>query len=275
MTTTGRSLFLCALVGLVVLASLGAPQTLHAQIQKDTTHWNDADLYQDEEHGAPSYFSVGGGLVGSYFIPDLAAFNKNISVPFTGQTVGNKVTMIGGQGFVTVPWVKNLRVGGIGMSGASDCGCNNNYTDSVSGSHMGRLVDYEIGYGALTLDYVLPLSMGRFHVIPGVALGYGSVNVFTRQAVQNESPSFTNYTAGYPNTTHTYTSHFMLYQPQLQFEYAPTGYMMARLAVGYQGTSMGTWTVDRNVALASSTLFDGINGSGIVASAGLFFGLFQ
>ena len=63
MTTTGRSLFLCALVGLVVLVGLGAPKTLHAQIQKDTTHWNDADLYQDEEHGSPSYFSVGGGLV--------------------------------------------------------------------------------------------------------------------------------------------------------------------------------------------------------------------
>src|ERR1035437_10848313 len=87
--------------------TLLAPRWAMAQIQKDTTHWNDEELYQDEDKNAPSFFSVGGGILGAYFIPDLSSFNTNIAQPFVGKDYRNEVWMIGGQGFVTIPWVKN------------------------------------------------------------------------------------------------------------------------------------------------------------------------
>jgi len=262
---------------LALVAVTLAPRMGLAQIATDTTHWNDEFLYQDEEKGAPSFFSVGGGVLGAFFKPDLSAFNKNLGLPFTHTTYREQVWMIGGQGFVTIPWVKNLRVGGLGYSGAStDCGC---IDTTLSGSSVNRFMDYEVGYAALTIDYVLPLRTGRFHIVPGIALGYGAVNIFMRQAATRIEGSTNSITGEFDGsslyTTHTYTAPFFLYMPQAQFEYSPLGYLMLRASVGYQGTSMGTWTVDRGVGLSSSDALTDINGSGIIASLGVFLGLFQ
>src|SRR5262245_1217962 len=103
MNLTSRSIFLLAAALLVCGALL--PHSVLAQIEKDTNHWNDEDIYQEEDKGAPSFFSVGGGVIGAYFMPDFADFNKNVAVPFTGKTYDGQVWMVGGQGFVTIPWV--------------------------------------------------------------------------------------------------------------------------------------------------------------------------
>jgi hypothetical protein len=270
MNLTRRSNFLTIALFLFGFISLG--RMAHAQIQQDTTHWNDEDLYT-EEKTSPSFFSVGGGAIGAYFQPNFTAFNANVVQPFVGQNISEHVWMIGGQGFVTIPWVKNLRLGGMGMSGTSDCGCGTAVIDSVN--TVGRLVDYEIGYGALTIDYVLPLRTGRFHIVPGIALGFGAVNLYMQQAANRISFDVNEFNHNSPYITHTYTSHFFLYMPQLQFEYSPLGFLMLRLTAGYQGTSMGTWTVDRSVGLGDTSPLGSINGSGFTASLGLFVGLFQ
>ncbi|MDP4198181.1 MAG: hypothetical protein Q8922_01980 [Bacteroidota bacterium] len=252
------------------------PRGVHAQITRDTTHWNDEELYQ-EDKTSPSFFSVGGGLLGGYFMPDFSTFNTNVAQPFVKQNYRQQVWMIGGAGFVTLPWIKNVRVGGMGMSGtSSDCGCTN---DTIQGIAVNRYLTYSVGYAALTIDYVLPLRTGRFHIIPGVALGYGGVDIYARQAQNRSNFDVGQFTKEFDSSnlyrTHTYTSHFFLYMPQIQFEYSPTGYMMLRLSAGYQGTSMGTWTVDQGLSLGPGPIFDGINGSGLVASLGVFLGLFQ
>src|SRR5262249_6418176 len=145
----------------------------------DTTHWNDEELYTDEKT-EPAFFSVGGGFLAGYFHPDFSTFNPNVAMPFVGQNYREQVFMFGGAGFVTIPWVKNLRVGGMGMSGvSSDCGCTN---DTIQGTAVNRYLTYSVGYGALTIDYVLPLRTGHFHIVPGVALGLGSVDIYKRQA---------------------------------------------------------------------------------------------
>jgi hypothetical protein len=258
---------------LVVCAAFPARSV--AQIQRDTTHWNDEDLYSDDDKSSPSFFSVGGGILGAYFSPNLSTFNANVAQPFVGMNYRQEVWMVGGQGFVTLPWVKNLRVGFMGYSGTSvDCGCKdtvlNNGVDTVN-----RYLTYQVGYGALTLDYVLPLRTGHFHFVPGIALGYGSVNLYLRQAANRLNFDLTEFSGNSLYTTHTYSANFFLYMPQLQIEYAPLGYLMFRLTAAYQGTSMGTWTVDQGVSLGNTGPLTGINGSGLVLSLGAFVGLFQ
>lgn len=256
-----------------------APAKLLAQIQQDTTHWNDEELYQDEDKSSPSYFSVGGGVLGAYFIPNFSSFNTNVAQPFTGMNYKQQVWMIGGQGFITIPWVKNLRVGGMGYSGtSSDCGCTT-VVDSASGDTLNRYLTYSVGYAALTIDYVLPLRTGRFHIVPGIALGYGAVNIFARQAANRLNfdigKDFSGNSPYGLYTSHTYTSNFFLYMPQIQFEYSPVGYLMFRLTAAYQGTAMGSWSVDQGVSLGNTGGLSGVNGSGFVASLGAFLGLFQ
>jgi hypothetical protein len=261
---------------MALLAALAfTPNRAAAQIVHDTTHWNDEELYQEEGKPSTSFFSVGGGILGAYFIPDFTDFNTNIAQPFVHTDYRQQVWMIGGQGFITLPWVKNLRVGGLGFSGtSSDCGCDSVAIDGGADT-VNRYLTYSVGYGALTLDYVLPLSMGHFHIVPGIALGYGAVNIYLRQAQNRLSFDLSEFNGASINTTHTYTSHFFLYMPQLQFEYSPIGLLMFRLTAGYQGTSMGTWTVDQGVGLGNTSTLSGIKGSGFVVSLGAFLGLFQ
>jgi hypothetical protein len=271
MNLTRRSHFIAFI--LIILGPLALPKLVHAQIQQDTTHWNDEDLYS-EDKSSPAFFSVGGGAIGAYFKPDLTSFNANVAQPFVGQNIAEHVWMFGGQGFITLPWIKNFRVGGMGMSGTSDCGCLDTTVNNGSQS-VGRFLDYEVGYGALTLDYVLPLRTGHFHIIPGVALGYGTVNIYARQAANRLDFDLSEFDGNSAYTTHTYSSHFFLYMPQLQFEFSPVGFLMFRLTAGYQGTSMGSWTVDQGVSLGNTTALSSINGSGFTASLGVFLGLFQ
>lgn len=261
-----------------LLAFLLLPRWSAAQIVRDTTHWNDEEIYQ-EAAPSTSFFSVGGGILGAYFIPDLTAFNANIAQLFVGMNYRPQVWMIGGQGFITIPWVKNLRLGGMGFGGtSSDCGCT---TDTITKDSItvNRYLTYSVGYGALTIDYVLPLRIDHFHIVPGVALGYGAVNIFARQAANridfNINDEFGGAAPDNVYTTHTYSAPFFLWMPQLQFEYSPIGLLMFRLTAAYQGTSMGSWTVDNGVSLGNTANLSGIKGSGFVISLGAFLGLFQ
>ncbi len=267
--TNRKPIFAAAL-----LMALLMPRWAAAQIVRDTTHWNDENLYEQEAAPSTSFFSVGGGILGAYFIPDFSTFNTVFAEPFVGMNYRQQVWMIGGQGFVTVPWVKNLRLGGMGYGGTStDCGC---LDTTIGGAAVNRYLTYSVGYGALTIDYVLPLQTGRFHIVPGVALGYGSVNIYARQSQKRSQFDLgADFNGNSIDYTHTYSAPFFLYMPQLQFEYSPIGLLMFRLTAGYQGTSMGTWTVDQGVSLGNTSALSGIKGSGFIVSVGAFLGLFQ
>jgi hypothetical protein len=264
-----RSLF--SLLALLLSFAVAGP--VLAQIEEDTTHWNDEELYEDDAVEAPTYFAVAGGPMVGLFMPNLDAFNKNIARPFVGQDVSNSVIMVGGQGFISVPWIKNLRVGGLGYGGRTEQCC---FDTVVDGTSVSRTLEYNIGYGGVSIDYVLPLNIKSFWIVPSLTLGLGSVELFAQQAVQRSrfdieaefGPTQSK------NITHTYHSNFFLYMPQIQFEYSPIGVMMIRLSAGYQGTAMGKWEVDRGVGLGTTTGLDDINGNGLIFNLGVFFGLF-
>jgi hypothetical protein len=266
-----RSTFFFATLFLLGFGSI-LTTGLRAQIVKDTTHWNDLDLYT-EDATTPAYFSVGGGILGGLFMPNLDEFNSLIAKPFNGTTVSNSIWMIGGQGFATLPFIKNVRVGGLGFSGASALNCVNDTSADLRA--VCRQIEYHVGYGALTIDYVLPLHLKHFSIVPGVAVGAGSIQIYAQQA-QNRLSAFDindDFSKGI-NITHTYQSSFLLVMPQVQFEYTIKGFSMVRASLGYQISKMGTWTVDRNVSLGDTKNLANVNGSGLVASIGVFFGLF-
>lgn len=234
--------------------------------------WNDSELYEDEASEPPVYFAVGGGPMVGLFMPNLDAFNKNIAQPFVGKDISNSVIMVGGQGFISFPWVQNLRLGGIGYGGRTEQCCIDTVVD---GQSVSRTLEYNIGYGGLSIDYVLPLNLGKFYIVPGVTFGLGSVEIFAQQATQRNSFNIRNeFDQASKNITHNYHSTFFLYMPQLQFEYTFSGFMMLRAAIGYQGTAMGDWEVDRGVEITDASGLNDINGNGLIANFGVFFGLF-
>jgi hypothetical protein len=77
------------------------------------------------------------------------------------------------------------------------------------------------------------------------------------------------------NITHTYSSSFFMYKPRVTLEYAPLNFLMIGVAVGYQGTAMGSWKVDGNVGLGNTDKLNNITASGLVIHAGINIGFFQ
>jgi len=263
---------------LLALLALSLAGTAIAQpnISRDTTHYNDEELYDgDAVGGSPGYSWIGGGLVLGMHLPSLTDLNSLIAARFFkhGETLKEQAFMIGGQGFIPLPWVKNLRVGGIGMSGNSNICCVPDTT--TLGQPVMKSLTYHVGYGALTLDYSF-FNSSKFHILGGMELGLGAIDIIAQQAANRtifdigsefDSPS--------TNITHTYHSAFFLIKPEVEFEYAPLKWLMFRLAAGYQITSMGTWTVDDKVPFTQDAgALTKVNGNGPVFHLGVFVGFF-
>jgi hypothetical protein len=267
MNITTRCIIFVSLFLLPVSMVLAQPN-----IEVDTTDYLDSELY--EEESSVSYSWLGGGFYAGYFVPDLTDFNKNIAMPFVRQDLDEQVLMLGGRGFMPFPYVRNLRVGGLGYGGTSERCCVD--TTASTGQDVTRSLKYSIGYGAITIDYALPIAVRRMFFLLGAELGLGGVDIEAKQAANRASfdikSEFDNPST---NITHTYSAGFILVKPQLQIEWAPTNFLMLHLAGGYQLTFMGDWKVDGDVSLGKTDALSNINGSGLVINFGVNIGFFQ
>ena len=261
-----RSLFF----GLLLLLWTGT-SLAQVNITRDTTHYNDEELYSSDLTGTPGYAWIGGGLILGMHLPSLTDFNSQIAQPFIHQNLKQQGFFIGGQGFMPFPFVKNLRIGGIGMSGSSSICCVPDTT--TLGQPTMRSLTYHIGYGALTLDYAV-FNANKFHILAGTEIGIGDVEVIMQQAYSRAFDVNSEFNQPSNNITHNYHSTMILIKPQVEFEYAPLKWLMARLAAGYQITSMGTWQADDAVPFTDIGALGKVNGNGAFFHFGLFIGFF-
>ncbi len=262
-----RSIFLA-----IVLLCLAGTTFAQQNIARDTSHFNDEELYGDAMAASSSYSWIGGGIILGLHLPSLTDFNLNIAQPFIRQNLKEQAFMIGGQGFLPFPYVKNLRIGGIGMSGNSSICCVPDTT--TQGQPVMRSLTYHVGYGALTVDYSF-VNASRFHVLGGVELGLGAINILAQQAAnRNAFDIHSEFDSPSTNITHNYHAGFFIVKPQVEFEYAPLRWLMLRLAAGYQITAMGTWTVDDAVSFKDAASLTKVNGNGPVFHLGIFLGFF-
>lgn len=264
----------CSLILVFILSAVSA-SIAQPNIAVDSTRWRDEDLYTgDESRSMPAYNWIGGGFTAGALLADLGSLNTNIAKPFINQELPGTIAMFGGQGFIPFPWVKNLVIGGVGMSGRSQICC---VPDTAStGQPVMRTLRYSVGYGGISLDYALPIRISRCFILAGVELGFGSVSIYAKQAY--DRPSFdigSEFDQPTTNITHTYSAGMFVYKPQITFEWAPLSFMMFKASVAYQGTSVSTWKADEDVELGTTDKLGSINGSGLMVSGGIYLGFFQ
>ncbi len=267
-----RTTLLIVTLALCLLAAGSA--SAQTGIARDTTHWNDEDIYTDGAVSHPGYGWIGAGFVAGALMTNLNDFNTNVSMPFIHQNLSQTIAVFGGQIFFPLPWVKNLRVGGVGFSGRSQICCVPDTTSA--GQPTMRTLRYSVGYGGLTLDYSLPIYIKHCHVLAGLELGIGSQTIWAKQAAARSSFDISSeFDAPSTNITHSYSSSLFVYKPQVTFEWAPMNYLMLRVSAGYQGTSVGTWYADEDVPLGSTSGLSSTKGGGFIANAGIYLGIFQ
>lgn len=230
---------------------------------------------QQEEEILPPKRSVSakiggaGGFTSSLLFFDVAPINEILRNTNSAEIGSKFIPLYGGQGYGYIMFIKNFRVGGMGMSGTVK-------TKSLFGSTR-RDVEVTVGYGGVTVEYVVPV-FSRLDITVGTLLGGGGMDIkITRDEgnakvwddLWNEFG-----TNAFPVTDYsrTLSGSFFIYLPSVNFEFAVLQWLGVRAGVSYLGMSSGSWKLDdkHDVYGVPSS----INGKGWMINGGVFLGTF-
>ncbi|KAB2907969.1 MAG: hypothetical protein LC102_06000 [Ignavibacteriales bacterium] len=233
---------------------------------------NDDDDYEPV-YRAPAFdaqFGGGGGYYGGVFFTDLSKINSTFA-GFGTPDLTSGFYSSGGGGFVYIGAIKNLRVGGLGMSArTSSRGSSNGFDKEIS---------YSNSFGGVTVEYSFPfirdwaLSIGGIIGIGGqtieVSRHFGAMDWDKDVAALHDDVggAFLSYSRKYSNT-------YMTLAPTLNADFLLHPFISFRVGVGYAFNMFGdTWKADNNVTLNNFPARD-INGNTFFLQFGVLAGLF-
>lgn len=213
-------------------------------------------------------FSISGGPIFGWQIPQIDDLNielKKIGFPEI-STSGQFV--VGGGGYIDVPVVKGLKIGGLGLGYSTDLTSElNNTVNAVS-------LKYRMG--GISVEYVRRVSK-KFDYSLGSILGIGSlgfkISKYPKDYQNWNLGNFGTDSVGYSNVLNKdYSKTLYIFQPQLGFGYQATNFLYFKLNAGYVFSLSGDWKIDE--ILEVSSVPSGIKADGFTFSLGINVGLF-
>jgi len=236
-----------------------------------------ATLYAQEEPIPPKRSrgaKVGAvaGVTMGYLFMDTQPINQFLTASKAAPVSEGGVFLYGGAGAAYIMLVKNLRVGGIGMSGSS----KSSLVDPATS--VRRDAEVSAGYGAITFEYVLPI-VERLDLVGGLNLGWGGIDIELRKSTggsitwQDEQTAFGGSTLlATNNMTRKLSGNFFIWTPSVSAEYAFLGWLGLRVGVSYLGMTGPSWEVDDNFDLVGVP--SNVTGKGWMVNGGVFLGTF-
>ncbi|HTX20091.1 MAG TPA: hypothetical protein VMG34_15685 [Bacteroidota bacterium] len=238
-----------------------------------------ASFSQDDDSTfeAPHYYHRTKTKVGGAggFTPAWALFNFdaiNKVLPAGMPAFKNQpMYLAGGEGYGYIMFLKNVRMGGLGMEGTVST------TQYDPSTNIMKNVDYHVSYGGFLVDYVVPIAEG-FDCAVGVTIGGGSIDITTTSddgrykqwsQIWNE---FGNNDSTINVTRHLNGSFFVL-QPRFNVEYALLRWFQLRVGVSYPTMSAASWKLEDDKDILGVP--DNLKTNGPVITAGIMFGFFN
>ena len=225
-----------------------------------------------------------GGFTPGMLFPNVKPINDFLVAGGAAPLKDNGVFMLGGTGAAYIMIVPNLRVGGLGMSGSISS------TSLDVATNIRREAQLKIGYGGVTVEYVIPL-FEHLDFAVGTMLGTGGMDLTIRKSNGDAStwtgeqgylhsvgvgdfgvPTGTDLSNPPGEVTRTLTGSFYIIIPSVSFEYAVTGWFAIRLGASYVGMVGPTWKIDSNYDLLGVP--SDVNGNGFMVNLGLLVGTF-
>jgi hypothetical protein len=246
-------------------ASLFFCSTLYSQDERlDELPFEEEDIVDD---GARPYGAVAGGFVANFTFVDFDDLNSKLGDLGFGEFSGPLIT-IGGQGFTVLPWIPNVRIGVMGVSGSA-------LTDEITDDNTGisSQAEYTVGYTGLAIDYGYVLTDG-LALLGGVTIGYGNQEFAIYNA---RTIDWDGVTTAAPQTNEgiqKFDQDMIMLQPQVNIEWAFTNLFMFRAGASYN-LNFGTaddWNYN-NIGTVEN--MPEISPNGFNLHAGLFIGLFN
>jgi hypothetical protein len=216
------------------------------------------------EESKPPYFAAAGGFVATALFQDYGQLNSVVQ-GYVGSSISSPLLMTGGQAFVAIGIIPNVRVGFTSLFGSSA-------RENTSGTTAKR-AEYSVTMNGVNIDYAFTPLKG-LAVVPGVLAGWGSVTLEASQSSSTQS-----YTQKFPppasqtNYLSRMSAAHIFVQPNVNVEYAFALVSMIRLNAGYSLSFMQQWRADNIVPL--NDVPNSFNASGLTVQVGLFFGLFN
>jgi hypothetical protein len=213
-----------------------------------------------------------GGFIPGLLFVDVKPIN-DVLVPAGGAALSdNGVFLYGGGGAAYIMLVPNLRVGGLGMSGTIK-------STSLDAVGVRRDAELSVGFGGVTIEYVVPLGE-RLDVALGGMIGGGGIDITLRKDLGGSKTwgqqwnNLGNYApAGQvSHIKQTMTGSFLVWIPSMNIEYAVLGWLGVRLGASYVGMSLPSWTIDDDHDLLGVP--SSVNGQGFMINAGVSVGTY-
>lgn len=224
--------------------------------------------------GSPTKIGGGAGITPFWLFLDYAPINQTLAAANAGQLGTGPLPLFGGQGYGYILFVPNLRIGGLGVGGSRTA----ESFETVGGTTIRRKTKLSVGFGGVTVDYVVPV-MPRFDLTIGTLLGGGGMELkLTRDqgGPKDWGTLWNSYGGGSSETIQEYgrtlKGSFFAYQPNANVEVAVLRWLGVRVGVSYLGMAGGSWTLDDEFDVANVP--DAIKGSGWMINGGLFVGTF-
>lgn len=214
-------------------------------------------------------FSLFGGPMIGWQIPQVDDINDQLRTSGLPEISTDGYFTIGGGGYMDVPKLDGFRIGGLGTGLSTE-------TKIVTSGNFTKRVNYKIGYGGLSLEYVKPLSE-TFEFTAGATLATGQLVVDIYQYMNGS----TSWTQNWNELTNTSSSQNISRSMALRF-YSATpkvglgiflrNYLYAKINVGYLLSANSGWTGENGEDIDDAPT--GIKADGLVFDFSLNFGLF-
>jgi len=217
---------------------------------------------EGEDVGWIARFGAAGGFTPTIVFPNLDPINAEIKNLGISQFSNSALVTYGGGGYIYIMMIDNLRIGGMGISGSKS-------TSGLSGGFNNQ-VNYNYGFGGLTVEYTLPF-IKKTAISIGAIIGAGSASI---EVYQNKNNFLWDNTwAGTSgNSSHIFKNNFFSITPTLNADIPLSRFIAIRVGGGYVLSFNSDWKVDNDQSI--SGVPSSLKSSSFFIQTGIYLGFF-
>jgi hypothetical protein len=223
-------------------------------------------LYTNSNAQLFNKFSIAAGPVFGWNVPSFTDLNNELKKAGMDEFPKSGVFATGGGGFIDIPVIKGLRLGGYGY------GYSTSKTTTFSSNS--KVADFSYSAGLLSIEYSRKLGK-RFDWTVGGMIGIGSTNVklsnFSNSLKEWNINNYLSDTSSSGSTASIKSTSYS-FIPQAGIGFQATKFLYFKLNAGYLFTVNSKWKLDDIIEL--NNFPTGIKSDGLMFNLGIYLGLF-
>jgi hypothetical protein len=186
-------------------------------------------------------FTIAGGPMVGYYASSVTDLNAELVKAGFPEISKNGFFTIGGGGYIDVPMVPGLRLGGYGF------GYSESQTSEVTAALIkyNNSVKYSYSGGGLTIEYAKFLGE-KFDFTAGGAIGFGTlkIDLSKHSPAGNWSGNSSFWDSTFSSRQLKYSSATYTIEPRVGIGYQVNNFLNFKLNAGYAFAIQGTWKAD-------------------------------